>query len=316
MRSLSQLRLTGGWIFLFLLCFIVLFPVSAEAAHDHAGVFLQLGHGARGPALANAVAARAEGSLAARYNPAGLATLETGRIQMSVGEKALDVEQGDVTLSWPASSSGSALTVQYLDYGREDRVEIGTDGSPRREGTFSSHDFAIGFARGSKAGKLNGWDLSWGWGFRLLRLNVDNVYAHTVSGELGGYSVSPSGSNRIGVVFRNFGPEAEFDERSEPLPYLLRFGIARRLFVEDWGKAWLIIEGENRRFDKTSEFAAVELEILERLALRAGYDGRTDLSDRLRFGLGLNFPVGNFDYAYLPGGDLGDNHRFSIEVKF
>ncbi|PIU57508.1 MAG: hypothetical protein COS89_04360, partial [Deltaproteobacteria bacterium CG07_land_8_20_14_0_80_38_7] len=62
------------------------------------------------------------------------------------------------------------------------------------------------------------------------------------------------------------------------------------------------------------------------LAIRLGYNSQHDLGDGINYGMGIKVEKLDFffmpveeldiDYAYISSGNLGDNHRFSITLKF
>jgi len=82
----------------------------------------------------------------------------------------------------------------------------------------------------------------------------------------------------------------------------------------------LSTEGVYRSQDLSSVHAGLEWRPVEVLALRAGY--RSDLSRHLPGPSGLTMGVGlrlwrqEFDYAWVPVGDLGNVQYFSLLIRF
>ncbi|RMH54416.1 MAG: hypothetical protein D6679_13790, partial [Candidatus Hydrogenedentota bacterium] len=53
------------------------------------------------------------------------------------------------------------------------------------------------------------------------------------------------------------------------------------------------------------------------LALRLGYDGSvTGVDNGLTGGLGIRWEEFSLDYAFMPFGEIGENHRFGIGYRW
>jgi hypothetical protein len=59
----------------------------------------------------------------------------------------------------------------------------------------------------------------------------------------------------------------------------------------------------------------VEFGLSSAIALRAGYRSGRDIGSGLSAGLGFRLDRVGIDYAYVPYAELGDTHRFSLQIQ-
>lgn len=286
-----------------------------------AGEFLRLGSGAAAPAMGDAQTAAARGTAAIHYNPAGLAWgLEDGgektsEIAASYHHMVLDVGYGDLAYARPFNGrAGLGFEVRYLSYGTIDRNRISTTGglvSSVRAGSFDAHDVAVSAAYAYRLETL-----SFGVVGRLISSQLDGDAAWAGAMDVGLQWKPERIPVEFGLTVANFGSSLKYDRDREELPRLVRLGASAWLWKE---RARIHIDGEFARKEEGHVMAGLEFLPVQMLALRAGYDGRVDGngSDRgWTAGAGFRVRSLTLDYAYVPFGDLGDNHRVALRYRF
>jgi hypothetical protein len=120
----------------------------------------------------------------------------------------------------------------------------------------------------------------------------------------------------VAAVVANWGTKLTFLEEGDPLPTALKLGMAYKATQ----KLKLSLEGVGPKSGPASLHMGAEFRPLEPFALRASY--RTDEADRLgpmggfTAGLGVEFNRYDFSYAWVPLGDFGNAHYFSVGYRF
>ncbi len=116
-----------------------------------------------------------------------------------------------------------------------------------------------------------------------------------------------SESLTLGVAFQNIGTKLG----SDPLPFIMKGGLAFRR-----GSLTLAMDIAKPMDNKMYFCAGAEWWIRDIIALRAGYKTNQDIRAGFTVGMGFKKDKIQFDYAYVPYGDLGSTHRVSFGMKF
>ncbi len=98
---------------------------------------------------------------------------------------------------------------------------------------------------------------------------------------------------------------------NDPLPFEARVGLALTR-----GPLVLALDIASPLDNDTYYCAGVEWWMWDGIALRAGYKTNQDIGQGLTAGLGFKKGKIQFDYAYVPYGDLGDTHKVSLGMSF
>ncbi|MEK8023120.1 MAG: PorV/PorQ family protein, partial [Candidatus Hydrogenedentota bacterium] len=202
------------------------------------------------------------------------------------------------------------LGLTYLDYGKTQRVTLSDVINNQTPSTsFGGQDFVFKGAYGRQFNEYFGFGITG----KVLNQQIDNVSATSVMADLG-LVIRPSNLPiRVGVTGANLGSKVKFNNTSEDLPLLVRGGAAVDLFDN---RLTITAEAEKVRDQDVTAQVGAEARIMEMVALRIGWDGRVDADDGLTGGIGVKVNDLCIDYAFVPYGNLGNNHRISLNYKF
>ena len=208
------------------------------------------------------------------------------------------------------SSIGVSLT--YFDLGTMQKTAE-TSGGYIIQGDFSANDKVFAFSYGLK---LND-DITAGASLKYLKQEIDDIgysaVAFTVSGLyfIDDKMYCGAGINNIGNAVNGYN-----------LPANLYFSFLYYVFDYLTG----IAELNTYYNDNIYELKLAAEASYESLNFRIGYkiplnyqqriDLQNELLSNLSLGFGINLSFLNIDYAWLPKGDLGNVHIFSIGVNF
>jgi hypothetical protein len=139
--------------------------------------------------------------------------------------------------------------------------------------------------------------------------------ASTIAVDLGClYQVPNIEGVSIGLNLQNMGGGMKYIEEEDPLPFTIKVGGAYTKALEN---NILTISGDlnkpkelSARFNLGAEYLYNQV-----MAVRAGYKFGYDV-DSFTAGFGVKINSYSLDYAFAPKGDLGDNHRISLGIKF
>jgi hypothetical protein len=292
--------------------------VHASSGTEGAG-FLDIPVGAGPAAMGSAYSALATDAYAPTWNPAGLGFLDS----LQVAAQHLSYVQSTyyeylsfgVPMTRPRSCTSdfwcgtSALggSIQYLGSG-----DIpGSDANGNPTGSYSAQYAAYNLAYG----RVFGDRLSLGLAGKFLDIKLADVTATAYAVDLGSmYKLKDN--LQVAATLMNLGRNITFLSQADPLPLSMHLGAAYQPFPA----GNLAAEGVFPRNGLASAHFGAEWLPLPMFALRMGY--RTDtvsgLSPLAGYSLGLGIHMWNheFAYAWVPYGDLGNSHYFSLLLRF
>lgn len=280
--------------------------------------FLKIGTGARPMGMGGAFGAIADDGYAAYWNPAGFAQLESSYLSTTYLDYFEDVDFGYLGYAMPYRTWGViGLGISYLTLGD---IEARTGDTEQPTGTFGADDICVTFSYARKemfSASLPGLDL--GANLKLIKQKIDDETAQTAAVDLGALYRTQIEPLTIAVNIQNIGQGQKFIKERDPLPLNVKVGGAYR-FLDDT----LITAVEIDQYiidQKMYAGLGCEYWLMNLVALRTGYRHgyHTDsLGSVVGLTGGLSLRAFNFqlDYAFVPFGELGDTHRFSLSAKF
>jgi hypothetical protein len=244
-------------------------------------------------------------------NPAGLASLSIPELWISHNQSFIDSQYNHMGMAAPFASNTLGFSVNYIDHGKEERTEIDGSGQPVTglgEFRFSTLIAQMAWARkfgnriyigaSAKGWSDNqdrsseaGWAVDTGVIFKRIFPLLD-----------------------LGLAAKNLGP----DQNGYKLPTITTVGAALHLPLAN-DRTSLFYEMDFPTFRDNS--SRIGLEFSQRYyRLRAGYETlSSNVGESLgnfTFGMGLNIKGWRIDYAWVPKGELGDQHQIALTVGF
>ena len=328
------------------LIFIV-FTLSLSLSQDKIGTsaanFLGISMGSRATALGGAFTSISADASSIFYNPASISRGKNNTLSLNNTDWFLDSRILFISGNYKINKSivfGSFLI--NLDYGSEEITDF-----DNQEGTgtyWSANDLAFGSAISFNLTN----EFSIGGTVKYINQRIHNESANSVATDIGIYYLSELNKFSMGFSISNFGlnmildgkdlynridldPEdegnnetivAKIKTESWPLPLFLRLGISKQFQI-----------GENISLLSTSDFiipsddaevicTGIELNIIEIIALRVGYNSTlNDYKDEyLTFGFGIKtklnkFPI-NIDYSFQNRNLLNQTSTLGLSFSF
>lgn len=309
----------------FLLIFSVLFllllttaGINAESGDEGSAsaTFLKLDPAARSAALGSAYTARPTGVLAGYFNPAGLAGLQDSEGLFT----RYDITQGisynhvGIARPVPTTTGNVSFSVTSVDYGAQQRTEISGNNPITGLGSVSASDKALAVAYGrSLSERLKG-----GMTLKYLQSDLASESASTLTGDLGlQYQFQRYPGLRSGFAARNLFGSLSFDRASDPLPSVYDLGFAYHMNLQD-GRDYVRLSGGYALPDDADSYLklGVEYALFGNFFGRLGYNGGSEASDGLRYGLGMRSKRFQVDYAMAPMRELGTHQRLTVSYEF
>ena len=283
-------------------------PCLAASAGAEPFDFLFLDANARAVGMGGAYTALAGDANALLYNPAGLAKAGRNELTFMHNEYFASIKQEYAAYAGPA---GLGAELNYLSFGSVQRTTIDNPGGSGL-GETTLTDMALEAGYGREVAR----SLALGAGIKYIR--------EMIAGErVTGYAVdigalySPPALERLslGLALQNLGPMARSPNSKENLPLNLRAGAAYALKL--LGQDNLIaFDVTKERTDSVLFATGFETRLMDRVALRFGFNTRNRLGVGVSGGFGYIFSGGSVDYAFVPMGDAGDAHRISLTLRW
>lgn len=276
----------------------------------YTGQFLKLGAGARPAGMGSAFVAISDDATSVYWNPAGLAR---------IGDKSLSIMHAvwfeDIFYDWfsytyPTIDAGTfGFGLQYISYGSIINAdETGLEGP-----IFKPYDLAVTVSYGLE---ISG--ISSGLSIKCISSKI-RTSAMGFAGDIGAIRKLLEGRLSVGLAIQNIGTEMRFLGEAGKIPANIKLGGAYSV-TEDWllvvdvnmpadnemnagfGCEYTYKKTENLIFNARSGFQTIGKDV-------SGFQGLT-------LGLGVRYLRYNFDYAFVPYGDLGSTHRMSVGIIF
>jgi len=294
-------------------------PALAKGKGTSGAQFLRIGVGARGPGMAGAYSPIVDDATAIYWNPAGLAMLEKKDVQISYNAYFEDTAAQFVGYAHPTSKGvfgGAAdmFSVQDIDK----RSAAGGDADDPDQGTFNTQDMAISAAWANKL-EIFGGKMHYGVALKYIRSDLELEKAQTAAVDLGVIHHLGQSGFTASLAVLNLGGQLKFQDEADPLPLNIKPGLAYRRAMGRLGKLNAVVDADLLVYDGIGYVQpGVEWWPVEMFALRGGYQFGRDENAGSGVGLGAGFRMRGvgLDYAFVPYGDLGDTHRFSLGYRF
>jgi hypothetical protein len=276
--------------------------------------FLEINPSVRTAALGGHQGAM-RGSLDAAFsNPAGMASLVGPEFLLTHNQSFLETKYNTIAFGGPAGRQILGISAQYIDDGSHKTSGVDAQGNPIQgvgEFRFSTLIVDLFWARSiyKKA--------SVGITAKAWRESQGAHFSEGVAADVGFQIAAIPSSFDLGLVGRNLGPDVD----GVSLPRSTAFAASAHIPFRGKGfKQISIFSDLDFASHRDLEIhAGIELQH-PIFSLRAGYENlESDPEESLgqfSFGAGLRIKGWCLDYAWLPRGVMGDEHRVGVKIGF
>ena len=299
-----------------LVAIFLFFPVLLLAGNDGTGGLhsnFNLGVGARGLALGNAYVAMPFDASAVFWNPSGLDNIQYKNVSIFYTNLLGGANYYFLGYVHPMIHVGTigmgivGYTVGGIEERDENNVYLGDKTAEEQLLLFSY-------------GKKLPWNISAGINLKIQHQNFLGFVATGVGTDLG-FLYRPDFTHpllsglSLGMVIQNLvGPRLKAGGETDVLPINLRLGVAKPLFMSEWGpQVTIFMDLEQGAHVPLKFHAGTEYVFQNRAMLRVGLN-----NSQLSFGAGAVFDRFQLDYSFgkFAEHELSPSHRVSFTVKF
>lgn len=288
---------------------VLIATLAFAGAGTTGGVILKESLGARSLAMGDAFTAVASGPETIFWNPAGLGTMQNPEVSAMYFKEIANMGLMSIQYAHPLAEYGTAgIAIESFSAGEMELNYL--DGSSKSVN--AQQDFIVNLAYGREIIE----NFSAGANLKYLSSTLAEAEtASTIALDLGClYRLPQVEGGSLGVSLQNIGGGMKYIEEEDPLSFTIRAGAA---YTKDLQNNTLTISGDlskpkelSTRFNLGAEYVYNQV-----MAIRAGYKFNYDV-DSFTAGFGVKISRYSLDYAFAPKGDLGDNHRISLGVRF
>jgi hypothetical protein len=335
---------TVHFILVFFTCTVILphtYAQNISKVATTAAPFLTIGVGARAQAMGNAFTAVADDASAMFWNVGGMARIDQNEIIFNHSSWIADIAYNYGGVVTPVSGLGNfGLGVMVVNYGEFEQT---TENNPQGTGvTFSAKSLAMNI---SYARKLTD-KFMIGFSGKYIEESIFNSIATGMAVDVGFLYETPFTGLTLGMSVSNFGTKmhmtgddllvkvdidqtisgnndqinSRIETGSYNLPLLFRFGLAYELLHTENNKIILVADALHPNDNYESMNLGVEYQLLNLIALRAGYSSLflQDSEEGLSLGGGLLLDKHGLrlDYAYGSFGNLKSIQKFTLTIIF
>lgn len=305
--------------------------------------FLLIPVGARSSAM-SAFSATVNDASAMVLNPAGLADIESGEIQVEITDSFLDFTHSYIGAALPTKDGAVGVHVLAMNYGEFDETTAEAEGFLTGR-TFNAYSVSFGVTYAQYLIP----EFTIGGTAKVVYEKIANSSASAIAFDIGTMYDTPFYGVRFGVSVTNVGsklqmtgndliirtdPDQTLPGNYEPdgtlvtdkfdLPLMLRVGLAWDAINRDGVRATIAVDGNNPSNNTQSVSVGGELSLLnERVFLRGGvpYIGMEDATEKFNGGLGVRYNISDnrgisFNYTYHGYRYLGDVNKLGIQIFF
>jgi hypothetical protein len=278
--------------------------------------------------MGEAFCAVANDAHAIYYNPAGLADVPHYEIPLSNNSWFQGINQQSIGIAYNLHDVRTenleelgtiAFSMNTLDYGDLK----GMNAAGVSTGDFDAEDQVMTLSYGRALLDLpeTGRILA-GLSGRMITQDIDSKKWTHYTFDAGALWRLPGNPFSLGLALQNFGGKLGYEDESFDAPLNLKAGAAYHPAND------LTLAADVNSPANADLYFAIggEYNLMNTLALRLGYNTRSDQGMGLTAGFGvmlkqvdiefMYFREIDIDYAFVPYGDLGDAHRVTLNLKF
>ena len=317
MRKLSIAALAVGTVCGALACPGVASTQEFQKVGTVGAQFLKIGYGARAAGMGGAYTAVAEDASAIFWNPAGIARLTDNVLSFNHVAWPAEIALTQAAYVWsfdwlPGTLAFSARSL-YMDE-QPVRTVLDDTGSSGEFFDAGSVAFGLTYAR-SLTDKFSAAVSGY-----YVREGLADYSATAYTFDFGTLYNTGFRSLKIGMTIANIGSDMRFLERNVKVPTVFRVGMSMNLYRDDSHAFLAAAEFSHPPDNQERGNFGGEYSFRNFFHVRGGFNYRYD-TEGVAAGIGVQFPASissnaHLDYAYTDMEDLGQAHRFSLELSF
>lgn len=304
-----------GWgilLVILMLCSLTSMAFGSSKVGTSGAQFLKVGVGGRATAMGGVYTGVADDVSAIYWNPGGLGGLKSKEFIYTYNKWFQDITHQFVggAVPTPVGVFGLGITMLGMDDLEKRTADVET-----AEGTFKAQDMAIAVSYGKAITE----SLMLGGSVKMLSSKIDDESASAVAADLGALMKTGVQGLNVGLAITNLGGKYKFIDEGDPLPMTVKVGAGYKILNDALTLAAdVIYPNDNDVLFGAGVEYALKFGEGGALALRTGYKTGVDTGglSGLGAGIGINYKMFGFDFAWTPYGDLGDAMRGSLSLKF
>ncbi|MDD5491175.1 MAG: PorV/PorQ family protein [bacterium] len=304
-----------GWgilLVMLLTCSLIGTAFASSKVGTSGAQFLKVGVGSRATAMGGVFTGVADDVSAMYWNPGGLGGLKKTEVLYTYNKWFQDITHQFLGAAVPTKVGVFGFGVTLLGM---DDLEKRTADVETAEGTFKAQDMAFGVSYGKAITE----SLMLGGNLKMLSSKIDDESASGLAVDLGALMKTGVQGLNVGFAVTNLGGKYKFIDEGDPLPMMIKLGAGYKVLNDALTLAAdVIYPNDNDVLFGAGVEYAIKFGESGALALRTGYKTGVDTGglSGLGAGIGINYQMFGFDFAWTPYGDLGDAMRGSLSVKF
>ncbi len=295
-----------------LFLFMHLILASLMAGGTNAFNFLQMSIGSRAQGMGNAFTAIGSDINTIYYNPAGIGFASRPTLMFFHAQLYEDIAVENFSALYPNFNNFSfSFGLSYLHLPAIEKYDINAlTGEPIPSGqTFQFYDFVPQIGLSYRATS----DLSLGLQIKYLQERIDNVTASGLAFDVGALYKVPVEFLSVGFALQNLGPRIKYENTEENIPLTYRLGMAYQ--IPDY-MVTIAFDAVKTVNEEWRYYPGLEVEFLNSIAVRAGYQFNQDLGAGYNVGLGFTLLDSyRLNYVFSPYGILGSTHKAEITIS-
>lgn len=290
------------------------------AAGTSGSEFLLMDTSARGIAMGGAYSVATNDASSLYWNPAGLSQVPRFSATFLHAQYVAGITYNAASVAKRVNdSSVLAFGMRYLDIGAITR----TDSNNLDRGQFHPRSYLAELGWGQAIYDLSDSEVDVAMGVTIKYLHTDLLeHANGYGGDFGIHSrfYGTTHTYDIAMAIQNLGVGQKFNKVRDTLPTRLRFGGGVRPIKPLLLTIEAVAPINNAPYGAAGMEYTADIQKNMQGAVRAGLNSMTydslGLTTILTFGFGLKVTDLSFDYAFVPGGELGEQiHRVSVSFN-
>jgi len=246
-------------------------------------------------------------------NAAGLGFVENKQFTFMHNNYFQDLNYNYLAYSQPVKTLDGVLglNVSMFDAGDFRKTLIATGVTYTDIGSFDARDLEVGVSYGKKVND----NFNFGAKLKYISSKIDDSKATAFATDFG-VIYDYDKLAKLGFTIKNLGAKLKYQREKESLPIEYRLGVSTDFELNKDIKLLPAIDLVYPDNESLSVNIGAEVNYINSLFIRLGYDSAIDAGSGVSCGLGFKVKALSIDYAFTSYDSLGDGHRISLTLKY